>query len=84
MLDPDLFALKMHQRELWQEAAKHALVRSLTVAQPTWRKQWLRYFQQFLTTRSLRAPGLPGMRVVPAVVYTSKHRHGGSNPWQHR
>ncbi len=81
MLDPDLLALKTHQRELWEEAAKHALVRSLTVARPTWRERWLRYFKQFLTTRSLRAPGLPAMRVAPAVVYTSKHRHGGSNPW---
>ena len=81
MLDPDLLALKTHQRELWQEAAKHALVRSLTVARPPWRERWRRYFTQFLTTRRLRVPGLPAMRVVPAVVYTSKHRHGGSNPW---
>jgi len=45
MLDPDLFALQTHQRELWEEAAKHALVRSLTVARPTWRERWLRYFK---------------------------------------
>ena len=81
MLDLDLLALKTHQRELWQEAAKHALVRSLTGARPPWRERWLRYFKQFLTTRGLRAPVLPAMRVVLAVVYTSKHRHGGSNPW---
>jgi hypothetical protein len=80
-MDPDVLALKMHQRELWQEAAKHALVRNLTMARPTWRAWWLRYFKQFLTARSLRAPVLPAMRVVPAVVYTAKQRHGGSNPW---
>jgi len=45
MLDLDLLALKTHQRELWEEAAKHALVRSLTVARPTWRERWLRYFK---------------------------------------
>jgi hypothetical protein len=84
MLDPDLLALKMHQRELWQEAAKHALVRSLTAARPPWRERWLRYFKQFLPHRGLRAPVLPAMRVVPAVVYTAKHRYGGSNRWQNR
>jgi hypothetical protein len=84
MLDPDLLALKMHQRELWQEAAKHALVQRLTGTRPTWRERWLRYCKQFLPLRGLRAPELPALRVVPAVVYTSKHRQGGSNPWENR
>ena len=81
MLDTDLLYIKMRQRELWQEAAKHALVRRLTVARPPWRERWLRHFKQFLTACGRRAPALSTMRVVPAVVCTSKHRHGGSNPW---
>jgi hypothetical protein len=81
MLDIDLLYIKMYQRELWHEAAKRALVRRLTVARPPWRERWWRHFKQFLTACGLRAPALPTMRVVPAVVCTSKQRHGGSNPW---
>ena len=84
MLDPDLLALKMHQRDLWQEAAQHALARRLTGTRPTWRARWLRYFKQFLSHRGLRVPQLPALRVVPAVVCIAKHRHGGSNPWENR
>ncbi len=36
MLDPDLLALKTHQHELWQEAAKHALVKSLHGGSNPW------------------------------------------------
>ena len=81
MLDPDLLYVKARQSELWHEAAKHALVRRLAVARPPWREWWLRHLNQFLTACGLRAPALPTMRVVPAVVCTSTHRHGGSNPW---
>ena len=52
MLDLDLLYVKAQQRELWHEAAKHALVRSLTVARPPWRERWLRHFKQFLTAKA--------------------------------
>ena len=81
MLDPDLLALKTHQSELWQEAATHALVRRLTVAKPPWRERWLRYLKRFFTAHGLWGPGLPALRVEPAVVYRAKHRHGGRNSW---
>ncbi len=81
MLDLDLLYVKARQHELWQEAAKHGLVRSFTIAKLPRRERWLHRFNQFLTACGLRAPALPTMRVVPAVVCTSKHRHGGSNPW---
>ena len=84
MLDLDLLALRVHQRELWQEAAKHALVRSLTVTRPPWHERWLRYLKQFLPHHGLRAPVLSAMHVVPAVVHTAKHRYGGSNRWANR
>ena len=84
MLDLDLLYVKARQRELWQEAAKHALVRSLTVARPPWRERWLRHFKQFLTACGLRAPALPSMRLAPAAVRTSPPRHRRSKQWQSR